>query len=51
LIAKFNFEGSKVGWFDGNYSEYEADRKNRLGAAADQPHRIKYLPLTRPQTG
>ena len=37
------FEGdSKVVWFDGNYSEYEADRKARLGAAADQPHRIKY---------
>jgi energy-dependent translational throttle protein EttA len=42
------FEGdSKVVWFDGNYSEYEADRKNRLGAAAEQPHRIKYRPLTR----
>jgi len=42
------FEGdSKVYWFDGNYSEYEADRKARLGAAADQPHRIKYRPLTR----
>ena len=42
------FEGdSKVIWFDGNYSEYEADRKNRLGATADQPHRIKYRPLTR----
>jgi ATP-binding cassette ChvD family protein len=42
------FEGdSKVCWFDGNYSEYEADRKNRLGAAAEQPHRIKYRPLTR----
>jgi ATPase subunit of ABC transporter with duplicated ATPase domains len=42
------FEGdSKVVWFDGNYSEYEADRKLRLGAAADQPHRIKYRPLTR----
>ena len=42
------FEGdSKVVWFDGNYSEYEADRKSRLGAAADQPHRIKYRPLTR----
>jgi ATP-binding cassette ChvD family protein len=36
------FEGdSKVVWFDGNYSEYELDRKARLGAAADQPHRIK----------
>ena len=42
------FEGdSKVVWFDGNYSEYEADRKNRLGAVAEQPHRIKYRPLTR----
>ena len=42
------FEGdSKVIWFDGNYSEYEADRKLRLGAAADQPHRIKYRHLTR----
>ena len=37
------FEGeSKVVWFEGNYSEYEADRRKRLGAAADQPHRIKY---------
>jgi ATP-binding cassette ChvD family protein len=42
------FEGdSKVVWFDGNYSEYEADRKARLGADADIPHRIKYRPLTR----
>ena len=42
------FEGdSKVLWFDGNYSEYEADRKESLGAAADQPHRIKYRHLTR----
>jgi len=42
------FEGdSKVVWFDGNYSEYEADRKTRLGHAADQPHRIKYRHLTR----
>ncbi|MDH4027276.1 MAG: energy-dependent translational throttle protein EttA [Nitrospirota bacterium] len=42
------FEGdSKVVWFDGNYSEYEADRKRRLGAEADQPHRIKYRHLTR----
>ncbi len=42
------FEGeSKVAFFDGNYSEYEADRKARLGAAADQPHRIKYRHLTR----
>ncbi len=42
------FEGdSRVVWFEGNYSEYEADRKVRLGAAADQPHRIKYRHLTR----
>src|SRR5882724_433540 len=42
------FEGeSHVEWFDGNYSEYEADRHARLGAAADQPHRIKYRQLTR----
>jgi ATP-binding cassette ChvD family protein len=42
------FEGdSKVTWFEGNYSDYEADRKARLGAAADQPHRIKYRHLTR----
>ncbi len=43
-----SFEGdSKTIWFDGNYSEYEADRKARLGTAADQPHRIKYRQLTR----
>jgi ATP-binding cassette ChvD family protein len=42
------FEGdSAVVWFEGNYSEYEADRKARLGAAANQPHRIKYRQLTR----
>ncbi|KPK02820.1 MAG: ABC transporter ATP-binding protein [Nitrospira bacterium SG8_35_4] len=42
------FEGeSRVVWFEGNYSEYEAERKARLGAAADQPHRIKYRHLTR----
>jgi sulfate-transporting ATPase len=42
------FEGeSQVRWFEGSYSEYEADRKARLGAAADQPHRIRYKPLTR----
>ena len=42
------FEGdSKAVWFDGNYSEYEADRKSRLGAAAERPHRIKYRQLTR----
>lgn len=42
------FEGdSQVVFFDGNYTEYEADRKRRLGVAADQPHRIKYKPLRR----
>jgi energy-dependent translational throttle protein EttA len=42
------FEGdSKVVWFEGNYQDYEADRRRRLGAAADQPHRIKYRKLTR----
>jgi ATPase subunit of ABC transporter with duplicated ATPase domains len=42
------FEGdSRVVWFEGNYQDYEADRKRRLGAAADQPHRIKYKPLVR----
>jgi ATP-binding cassette ChvD family protein len=42
------FEGdSEVVWFEGNYADYEADRHRRLGAAADQPHRIRYKPLTR----
>ena len=42
------FEGdSQVVWFEGNYQDYEADRRARLGAVADQPHRIKYRPLTR----
>jgi ATPase subunit of ABC transporter with duplicated ATPase domains len=42
------FEGdSEVVWFEGNYADYEADRHRRLGAEADQPHRIKYKPLTR----
>ena len=42
------FEGdSSVVWFEGNYSDYEADKKKRLGAAAEQPHRIKYRQLTR----
>ena len=42
------FEGdSQVRWFEGNFSEYEADRKKRLGAEADQPHRIRYKPLVR----
>ncbi len=42
------FEGeSKVVWYEGNYSEYEEDRRKRLGAAADIPHRIRYRQLTR----
>ena len=42
------FEGdSQVVWFEGNYQDYEADRKRRLGIDADQPHRIKYKPLRR----
>jgi ATP-binding cassette ChvD family protein len=42
------FEGdSQVVWFEGNYQAYEEDRRKRLGAEADQPHRIKYKPLTR----
>ncbi len=42
------FEGdSHTEWFEGNYQDYEADRKKRLGAAAEQPHRLRYKPLTR----
>ena len=42
------FEGdSRVVWFEGNYQDYEADRRRRLGAEADTPHRIKYRKLTR----
>ena len=42
------FEGdSQAVWFEGNYQDYEADRRRRLGAQAEQPHRIKYKPLTR----
>ena len=42
------FEGdSQVVWFEGNYEDYEADRKHRLGDDADHPTRIKYKPLTR----
>jgi sulfate-transporting ATPase len=42
------FEGeSDVRWYEGNFSDYEADRKKRLGSVADQPHRIKYKPLVR----
>ncbi len=43
------FEGdSEVRWFEGNFSDYEADRRRRLGADADQPHRLRYRPLVRP---
>ncbi|HKV66528.1 MAG TPA: energy-dependent translational throttle protein EttA [Gaiellales bacterium] len=43
------FEGdSEVVWFEGAYDEYEENRRTRLGAEADQPHRIKYKPLVRP---
>ena len=46
------FEGdSQVVWFEGNYQDYEVDRHRRLGADADQPHRIKYRPLTRSVSG
>jgi sulfate-transporting ATPase len=42
------FEGnSRAVWFEGNYTDYETDRRDRLGSAADQPHRIKYRQLTR----
>ncbi|MEA3019312.1 MAG: energy-dependent translational throttle protein EttA, partial [Actinomycetota bacterium] len=42
------FEGdSEVRWFEGNFSDYEVDRHKRLGADADQPHRIKYKPLVK----
>ena len=42
------FEGdSAVVWFEGNYADYEADRRRRIGAEADQPHRIRYKPLVR----
>jgi len=42
------FEGdSRVIWFEGNYADYESDRRRRLGAEAEQPHRIRYKPLTR----
>ncbi len=42
------FEGdSHVEWFEGNYADYEKDRHRRLGADADQPHRIKYKPIAR----
>jgi energy-dependent translational throttle protein EttA len=42
------FEGdSQAVWFEGSYEEYEEDRHRRLGAEADQPHRIKFKPLVR----
>jgi ATPase subunit of ABC transporter with duplicated ATPase domains len=42
------FEGdSQVVWIEGDYETYEADRRRRLGADADQPHRIKYRPIRR----
>ena len=42
------FEGdSRVFWFDGNYSEYEEDKRKRLGVEASQPHRIRYRQMTR----
>ena len=42
------FEGdSQVTWFPGGYTDYEEDRRRRLGTEADQPHRIRYKPLTR----
>ena len=42
------FEGnSQVVWYEGNYSDYEADKKARLGKEAEQPHRIRYRGLTR----
>ena len=43
-MLAFEDEG-RVVWFEGNYQDYEADRKRRLGAAADQPHRLRYKRL------
>jgi energy-dependent translational throttle protein EttA len=45
-VVAFEDEGQVV-WFEGNFSDYEADRKKRLGTDADQPHRLKYKPLVR----
>ncbi len=45
-MLSFEDEG-RVVWFEGNYADYEADRKRRLGAEADQPHRLRYKPLHR----
>jgi hypothetical protein len=48
LIVPPSWEGnSQVVWFEDNYEDYDADRHRRLGAQADQSHRIKYKPLTR----
>jgi energy-dependent translational throttle protein EttA len=42
------FEGeSEARWWEGNFSDYEADRRGRLGTEADQPHRLRYKPLVR----
>jgi len=42
------FEGeSEVFWYEGGFSDYEVDKKKRLGADADQPHRLRYKPLVR----
>ena len=50
-FSSLAFEGeSQVFWFQGNYQDYEEDRRKRLGAEADQPHRIRYKPLRRHQT-
>ena len=40
-------DDSQVVWFEGNYQDYEANRRKRLGSAADQPHRIRYKKLVR----
>jgi len=45
-VVAFEDEGNVV-WFEGNFSDYEADRRKRLGTDADQPHRMKYKPLVR----
>src|SRR5262249_16339004 len=46
------FEGdSQINWFEGNYADYEADRRRRLGTEADQPHRIRYTPCARSGAG
>jgi ATPase subunit of ABC transporter with duplicated ATPase domains len=45
-MLAFEDEGAVV-WFEGNYQDYEADRRKRLGAAADTPHRLRYKPIAR----